>query len=250
MAAETDTRTEEYGDYADLLGENSDWRTGTFPLSKGKAWQMREPDAVAIVRNGNLQISVAPLTRFHDQDQILDNAKHILFSTRTFQVPSGGAISFEVSMRVRRAGANANDLYDGYGSLLCLDFSSGTAIDWFLAEDICAPAFARLPFPGLDLEAAEPFKYWAIFRETKLKSTADGFHRLKIEITSGQSITWWADGHQVTREKSPSYALGELVLGLGIMTEKDIGPEGSTSLHGQVVQAEWSPIEITTRCPK
>lgn len=240
-----DRTIETYGDFAGILGPSPAWKIGTFPLWDGGAWEMREPEAVAIVRNGNLQISVAPLTRSHDLHQILDNAKHILFSSRTFAVPDEGGISLELSMRVRRGGAIPGDLYDGYGSLLCLDFSTGTAIDWFLAEDICAPAFARLPFPGLDLPPAEPYKYWAIFRETTLQPRGDGFHDFRIEIEPARGVTWFADGIQIAHERVP-YRLGDLVLGLGIMTEKDIGPSGSTSVHGQGIQVEWTPIEINT----
>lgn len=247
MKPDRQVQTEIYGDYAGLLGDDPAWRIGTFPLADGGVWEMREPDAMAIVRNGNLQISVAPLTSYHDKNQILDNAKHILFSTRTFSVPPDAGLSFEVSMKVRRGGAVADDLYDAYGSLLILDFSTGTAIDWFVAEDLCAPAFARLPFPGLDLPAAEPYNYWAIFTERKLEPTPDGFHRFRIEIEPQQGITWLADGQQVSHQGPPTYRFGEMLLGLGIMTEKDIGPHGSTSLHGQGIQVEWSPIEVKTR---
>ncbi|MGY4688314.1 DUF6081 family protein [Salibacterium sp. K-3] len=32
---------------------------------------------------------------------------------------------------------------------------------------------------------------------------------------------------------------------LGIMTEKDLTPEGSVSVHGQTVTGEWSPVKVT-----
>jgi hypothetical protein len=36
-------------------------------------------------------------------------------------------------------------------------------------------------------------------------------------------------------------------IALGIMTEKDLTPEGSVSVHGQTITAEWSPITVTTK---
>jgi hypothetical protein len=34
-------------------------------------------------------------------------------------------------------------------------------------------------------------------------------------------------------------------LATGLMTEKDIGPQGSTSLHDQGLMGEWSPVRVT-----
>lgn len=246
MTRATGIRTEIYGDYAEILSADPPWTIGSFPLPGNRVWEMREPDAATIVRNNNLWVGVGELTRSHDRSQILDNAKHVVFSTRQFIIPEGGGISFELSMKVRRRGAIPDDLYDGYASLLCLDLSSGTALDFFLAEDLCAGVFARLPFPGVEPPDVGPLKYWAIFRERQLEPVADGFHRFKLEIEPQRGISWLADGVEIGRQPPLDYALGPLTLGLGIMTEKDIESTGSVSLHGQGVQAEWTPIEIAT----
>ncbi|MGH9196833.1 MAG: DUF6081 family protein, partial [Acidimicrobiia bacterium] len=87
------------------MSKSPPWISATFPLPDGSLWEMREPEAVTIVRNGLLWVAVPRLTRSHDAHQILDNAKHILFSTRTFSVPPPGSdrgICFDISMRIRR----------------------------------------------------------------------------------------------------------------------------------------------------
>lgn len=245
-ASATGVRSETFGDFAQILSTSPPWIAATFPLPDGTIWEMREPEAVTIVKNGILWVAVPRLSRFHDTQQILDNAKHILFSTRTFEVPHEGGISFDISMRTRRNEAIDGDLYDGYGSFLCLDFRNGVALDFFLAEETAASVFARLPFPGLDLADAKPMKYWALFEERALESTSDGFHRFRLVIEPETGISWWADGVQIASKPSPSFALGPFMLGLGIMTEKDLSAEGSVSLHGQGVLAEWSPIAVST----
>jgi hypothetical protein len=241
----TNLRTEIYGGYADLLGDSPLWTIGRFPLSGNREWLMREPEAVTIVRNGYLSIGVQKLTRFHDRAQILDNAKHVMFSTRRFPVPATGGISFEVSIKVRRRGATPGDLYDGYGSFLCLDLKTGTAMDWFVADDMAAAAYARLPFPGLSLPEIGDFNYWAIFDEVSPAPSVDGFNTFGLTIEPSTGISWSMEGAEVSRRPMP-YRLGELTLGLAIMTEKDIGPSGSVSLHGQGIQAEWSPVRVQT----
>lgn len=242
----TDIRSETFGDYAQILSQSPPWIAATFPLPDGSLWEMREPEAVTIVKNGILWVAVPELTRFHNKHQILDNAKHILFSTRTFEVPSDGGISFDISMRTRRNQAIEGDLYDGYGSFLCLDFLNGVALDFFLAEQTVASVFARLPFPGLNLADAKPMKYWALFEERTLDTAPELFHNFRLVIEPGTGIVWWGDGEQIASKPHPEFSLGPFTLGLGIMTEKDITPEGSVSIHGQGVLAEWSPITVGT----
>lgn len=47
------------------------------------------------------------------------------------------------------------------------------------------------------------------------------------------------------REKNIPIKFNNFTVALGIMTEKDLSPEGSVSVHGQTVIAEWSPVKIT-----
>jgi hypothetical protein len=108
--------------------------------------------------------------------------------------------------------------------------------------------FARLPFPGVTVTDLEPFKYWGIFDEHRLGGP--GTHAYSITIdNAADTITWTADGDVIRTQRLPDYELGPLMLGLGLMTEKDLGPEGSVSCHGQGLRAEWSPIEITSHGP-
>ncbi len=216
---------------------------GQFPDRDGTLRELREPDAVPIVQNGRLRMGVRRFTRCHDRIQILDNAKHVLFSTATFEVPDSG-IELSLEMGAEGLGCVDGDLYDGFASLLCLDLSTGTAIDIFCRDALCAAVFARLPFPGLELPDLEPMKYWGIFEEKRLD--AAGLHDYSITIAPEKgAITWTVDGEVLRRQRMPGYRLGPLVLGLGLMTEKDIGRNGSVSCHGQGLRAEWSPIEIT-----
>jgi hypothetical protein len=206
--------------------------------------ELREPNAVPVVQNGRIRIGVKRFTRTHDDVQILDNAKHVMFSTRLWDVPESGALSLTVTIEATGNGCLEGDLYDGFASFLCLDFSTGTAIDVFCRDDICAAVFARLPFPGITVPDMDPMKYWGIFDERKLAGA--GPHEYTIRIDRGaREITWHVDGDLLRRQGMPDYDLGPLMLGLGLMTEKDIGPTGSVSAHGQGLKAEWSPISIS-----
>jgi hypothetical protein len=186
-------------------------------------------------------MGVRRFTRCHDRVQIFDNAKHVLFSTESIDAGTGLRLSWE--MGAEGLGCLEGDLYDGFASFLCLDLSTGTAIDVFCRDRICAAVFARLPFPGVKLPDLEPMKYWALFDEKELD--APGIHRYSITIdTHRSSITWTVDDDILREQQMPGYRLGSVMFGLGLMTEKDITTEGSVSCHGQGVRGEWGPITI------
>ena len=203
--------------------------------------ELREPEAVPIVQNGRLRLGVRRFTRCHDRIQILDNAKHVMFSGRTFDIADGVRFSWE--MGAEGLGCEPGDLYDGFASFLCLDLSTGTAIDVFCRDELCAAVFARLPFPGVKLPEVDPMKYWALFDEKRLDS--GGLHSYSIAIEPRRSrITWTVDGDILREQKLPDYELGPVMFGLGLMTEKDLTKEGSVSCHGQGLRGEWGPITI------
>ncbi len=227
-----------------MLESEPAWRVGEFPLRDGTMRKLREPNAVSVVQNGSLRTGVERFTNRDDRIQILDNAKHILFSTEMFDVGRRG-IRFALDMGAEGRKCREGDLYDAFASFLCLDFSTGTAIDVFCRDDLCAAVFARLPFPGVAVADLEPFRYWAIFSERRLE--APGPHRYEISIMpTERAITWTVDGEPLREQALPDLDLGPLMLGLGLMTEKDIGPEGSVSCHGQGLRGHWGPIEITS----
>ena len=164
-----------------------------------------------------------------------------MFSTDSFGVGSGIRISWE--MGAEGLDCAEGDLYDGFASFLCLDLTTGTAIDVFCRDSLCAAVFARLPFPGVRLPEVAPMKYWALFDEKEL--TASGIHRYSITIEPSLSqITWTVDEDLLRRQRLPEYELGPLMFGLGLMTEKDLTTDGSISCHGQGVRGEWGPITI------
>ncbi|HYM15216.1 MAG TPA: DUF6081 family protein [Dehalococcoidia bacterium] len=248
MTADTapGTGTIVYGGYADLLKPESPWVIGGFA-----GWQYREPDAVVIVQNGTLRVTVMPLTRGHDAVQILDNAKHMYFSRETFAVPPGGALSVELDIRARKFNGVPDDFYDGFVSLNLLDFSTGLAIDFFVSNESYATVYARLPFPGTQVAAAEgEQKYFALFKEQPLPNGPQRRHRYRIEYDHGaDELSFFVEGQLVNREVGAP-KMESFVAALGIMTEKDIVDGKRVSCHGQGMEAEWSPLTITRRAAR
>jgi len=235
-----------YGGFADLMKLDSKWQLGGFALPDGSFWQYREPNAVVVVQNGRLRASAVPLTRSHDRVQILDNAKHMYFSQERFAAPDGGSVAFDVNIAARGHGTAEKDLYDGFVSYNLLDFATGCALDFFISNDVIATVYARLPFPGVTVPDSGPIRYFALFKELEVPTAPGQRHDYRIAYDrSADTISWYVDGALVNREEQVPDKLGAFTVAMGLMTEKDLSRDGSTSLHGQGLTGDWSPTTVT-----
>lgn len=235
-----------FGGFHDILSDNGPWKIGGFPLQDGSFWSYREPDAVVIVRNGILYVRAA-LSRKHDQVQILDNAKHMYYSNEQVEVPAEGEVSFELNIRARSRNTAPGDLYDGYVSLNLLDFTTGGALDFFVGNDQYASVYAVLPFPGVPVPESDKTRYFCIFKEdTGFKPGEFNTYRITYNRAKDE-VVFHVNGEEVRRESGVPVKFNRFTIALGIMTEKDLTPEGSVSVHGQTVIGEWSPVEVTIR---
>ncbi|GAA0136407.1 hypothetical protein YSY43_32480 [Paenibacillus sp. YSY-4.3] len=234
------------GDFHTILNEGQVWKIGGFPLPDGTFWEYREPDAVVIVRNGILYVR-APLSRKHDHVQILDNAKHMYYSVEEIAVPENGEISFELDIRARTQNTVPGDLYDGYVSLNLLDFTTGAALDFFAGNDKYATVYAVLPFPGVEVPPSDKTRFFCVFKEdTDFK--AREFNNYKITYNrADDEVIFYLNGNEVRRETGVPVKFNKFTIALGIMTEKDLTPEGSVSVHGQTVIGEYSPVKVTIK---
>ncbi|MEX0750789.1 MAG: DUF6081 family protein [Dehalococcoidia bacterium] len=244
MTTETDrgTTTQVYGGYADLMKPESLWVIGGFP-----GWEFREPDAVVIVQNGVMRVAAVPLTRGNGAVQILDNAKHMYFSRETFAVPSGGEITVELDIRAQKLNGVANDFYDGFVSVNLLDFTTGMAVDFFVSNECFATVYARLPFPGSPEPEGAGQKFFAMFKEQPLPNGEQRMHRYAMTYNHGSDELFFSvDGERVNHEVNVP-KMGQFIIALGLMTEKDIVNGESASCHGQGLIGEWGPVTITKR---
>jgi len=243
---EAEVTTDVVGGFGDILKPDASWVTAGFPLPDGTFWAYREPGATVIAQRHRLKVTANPLTRAHDRVQILDNAKHMYFSRARVAVPEGGALAVEVRIAARGFGTRAGDLYDGFVSYNLLDFESGCAFDFFIANDVIATVYARLPFPGVPAPASGDPRYFAVFKELDLPTAPAQAHDYRISYDQGAAtVRWWVDGALVNEEANVPDRIGGFTLAMGLMTEKDLSGGQSVSLHGQGLMGEWSETRVT-----
>jgi hypothetical protein len=234
------------GGFSDILKDDCPWVIGGFALPDGSRWEYREPGAVVIAQGGRLRVTVPRLTRRHDRVQILDNAKHMYFSRERVPVAPDGETAFDLTFRAIGTHTKPGDLYDGFVSWNLLDFETGVALDFFVSNDIIATVYARLPFPGVpEPESGDP-KYFALFKELEGRTSPGQPHDYRITYDRGSdTVRWYVDGELVNEEHRVPVKCDGFTVALGLMTEKDIGPQGSTSIHGQGLLGEWSAPRVT-----
>ncbi|MGE0540050.1 MAG: DUF6081 family protein [Dehalococcoidia bacterium] len=245
---EPETRRQELviGGFGDLFKSNCPWQTAGFALPDGSFWAYREPNATVVAQGHRLKVVAAPLTRSNDRVQILDNAKHMYFTRERVAVPEGGVLTIDVRISALGYGTTPRDLYDGFVSYNLLDFETGTAIDFFVSNDVIATVYARLPFPGVPAPETGDQRYFAIFKELDVPTSAGMPHDYRIDYDQGQNhVRWWVDGTLVNEEENVPDRIGGFTLAMGLMTEKDIVGGKSVSLHGQGLQGEWSETRVT-----
>lgn len=236
------------GGYADILKDSSPWVIGGFALPDGSRWDYREPGAMVLAQRGCLRVTVPRLSRAHDRVQVLDNAKHMYFSRERVATEVNGETVFDLSFRARGTGTAAHDLYDGFVSWNLLDFETGFALDFFVSNDTIATVYARLPFPGVPEPSTGEQRYFALFKELDIPTQPWQQHDYRIVYDqAGDEVRWYVDGEHVNTETRVPDKIAGFTVALGLMTEKDIGPKGSTSLHGQGLTGEWGPVRVTHR---
>jgi hypothetical protein len=254
-AAQEERQQEETMSYAGyhsiITGVDRAWEYGGFPLPDGSFWRYREPNAAVVVEGERMRVT-AQLTRAHNQVQILDNAKNMFFSTRRFEVPEHGELSFEWDMSARCEKTAAGDLYDGFISVNLLDLSVGAALDFFACNDVIASVYALLPFPGVPeppdpADATRP-KYFCDFNELSLPTRPGQMHRYRIAYHRGKDeVRYYVDGQQVSDYSEVPVKMNGFIIALGLMTEKPIDQGKSVSVHGQVLSGVWGKFTIVRR---
>jgi Family of unknown function (DUF6081) len=225
--------------------EDAQWLPAGFPVGDGEVWTYQEPDAVVVVQDGRLRVAAVPYTRHHDHVQILDNAKHMYFSTRRFGAPEGGRLRVEWEMAAQVVNGRG-DLYDGFVSFHWMDLASGTAIDIFAGNHDVATVYARLPFPGSPVpRPASGPRYFSLFEEVRGCTEPGRLHRYAIGYDRGQARLEFAMDGETLATYRDVLPIGPGLLALGLMTEKDIQPgKGSVSCHGQGAVGTWGSIRV------
>lgn len=240
-------KTQIYDDFSSKKLDDGKWSILSFPSPDGSVWRYEEPNAEVEVCDGVLRITADPFTLKHDRIHMFDDPKHMYVSTRQFDLPKTGPVSFEVDMAIENYGCNADDLRDGFAAFNVLDLATAMVFDFIVTNTKIGVIYERLLVPNLTDEATA-FTYLVEAPFVKVRNKPREFHNYRIEIDRGASrAVWYVDGKRFFRVDQLPVDVSKITIGMGLFTLKPPHPRlGSVSNHGQGASGYWRTFKTTS----
>lgn len=211
------------------------------PLDLGSGPRL-EPEARTTVENGVVTVDILRFTNSDASNQMLDNTKHVIFTTRGFRLPATGVGRFAVDLRAE-VGDGSGDYRQGFASFNLADTTGGTNMAFnilstgdrvFAEQEVFAVPGQEHPFTRV---VEDPF----FFARAGGPPRPD-FRRCAIEIDRSRGrVVWTVDGAVLHVAAGLTGLPEEVHMAFGMFTLLPVG-EGVGSCHGQGGRASWRNV--------
>ena len=141
-------------------------------------------DRTADVRHGDgiREVRIERFTRAATRIQNLDNPKHLVVSTRTFEVPDGGSLWFRADMAAEQLGRDGIDYRDGFATFNIIDIEHKLVFD-FVTTGPRVHALYELQAAPVGVVAPEDsFLYVIDNPELVLAETPSAWHTFTVHL--------------------------------------------------------------------
>jgi hypothetical protein len=229
-----------YDDFTAATLDHSRWSILELSRRGGGTWRCEEPSARVQVGEGTLDIQVGHLTRGHDRVQIFDDLKHQLVSTRPFQAPRDGRVTFSAEVAATNFNSSFYDWRDGQATFALRDPRTGWSFRTFTTSH---HVFA---IDG-GMRAASTASLDSIIDcgQPRLSVLPGLSHRHDVTFDlDEQSILWEVDGVPVCSLRHGNLP-STVQLVVGVTTLQPIRNRRSQSARGQGMSASFGPITIS-----
>ena len=204
------------------------------PLSIGPNAR-REIDATTTVDGGTVTVDVPEFTAADDQNQMMDNTKHVVFSTRRFEIPPRGRARFRVELSVAEIGDETEDYRLGVAAFNVVDTEGGThmVFDLLATGERMYAEHEVLAVPGEENPFTRvvdaPFRHWR----------QGDFRDCEIQLNRADGTAFWTVDENLIFEASGLTRLPDSVhIGFGFFTLFPVGIAPG-SCRGQGGRASW-----------
>jgi Family of unknown function (DUF6081) len=230
--------------YDELSGPDLDasrWTPARLPLPTGGRHVPLDPHAAVAVGDGEVRVTIPRFAVSHDAFQAVDSVKHLVLSTRRFELPPDRPVTFAADLAVENLDGEPADYRRGIAAFHVADLDASKRV--FSVCGTSSRVFAmheHLAFGG----PSEPFVHVV---ESPYADFDDDFTRPRAcEITldrSRSTAAWRVDGRTVYE------AAGTLIpeaarIAFGIFTMLPIRDGHSRSLDGQGIDARWRRFRV------
>ena len=231
--------------YDELVGPDLDasrWSPARLPLPTGDEHIPLDPQAELAVGEGEVRVTIPRFSLSHDRFQPADSPKYLTFSTRQFELPRDGPVTFAVDLAVENIGGEPGDFRRGMAAFHVFDLGVSQRV--FAVCGTSTPVLALHEQLGLGGGGAgEPF-YHVV--ESPYEDFEDDFTRLRAcEITldrTSSTASWRVNGHTVY--EAQTLIPDQVRIGFGIWTMQPIRDGHSRSVTGQGMGARWRLFRI------
>lgn len=243
--------TDTHDEYDSFNGPEIDenlWVPVQMPSPDGELVRCEETSAKTTVGGGTLEIRVEKFERKNDRSQELDNAKHVLVSTRQFPISPTGDTMFSVEMNAEILRDETCCFRHGFSAFNVIDVvHTGGVFDHLATDRGTRAVREQLRIPGF-IDNGEPF-VWLIESPSLGDIDFSDYHDYSVVLNSAESrATWLVDNVKVFEAHEVSVP-PSVQIGLGLMTLLPIENGRSTSVLGQGVVARWRRLRITNDPP-
>lgn len=239
MTALTPEQAREYDDFSGPDLDSEKWMYLQYPLPDGSTHVCSEPSSTTTVRDGALKVHIEKFENFHGV-QIIDNPKHLLFSTQAFEIPASGECCFSVTMTGQGINTVPFDYRDGFAAFNLLDLSGGWVFDLAVSTDTVFAIHERLPLPGVE----QSFTHCVNAPLAGLDTSAGAEHRCTVSLDRGAGTAAWIVDGTTVYEISGAVIPERVQVGFGVFTLQQVQNDTSVSLHGQGFDASWKDVVI------
>ncbi len=195
-----------------------------------------EPDARTTVADGTVTVDIARFTNGDRDKQLLDNTKHVIHSTASFDLPAAGVARFGVDLAVHRVGDGSDDYRRGIAGFNVFDTTGETNLvfDIIATDKLIFAEHEVLALPG----ETDPFT--RVVHDPWALNEAQGEFRfccIEFEPAAGR-VTWTADGHVLHDARDLAVLPRSVGIGFGFFTLVPVGL-GEDSCQGHGGHASW-----------
>ena len=232
--------------YDELGGPELDaarWTPARLPLPTGDVHVPLDPGAALAVGDGELRVTIPRFSLSHGTFQSVDSVKHLLLSTRAFELPADGPATFAAELAVQNLDGEPADYRRGIAAFQVADLEGtkrvlsvgGTSTRVFALDE------------HLDLRgdaASEPYVHVIESPYADFDDDVTRFRACEITLDrSASSAVWRVDGRTVY------HAQGTVIpararIALGIFTMLPVRAGRSRSLAGQGIDARWRRCRV------
>jgi Family of unknown function (DUF6081) len=192
--------------YDEPMGPDLDaarWRPARLPLPTGGAHLPLDPNAELAVGDGEVRVTIPRFSLSHDTFQAADSPKHLIVSTRRFELPPDRPATFAVDLAVTNLGGDPGDDRRGMAAFHAFDLEVSKRVVAVIGT--ATRVFALHEQLGLGGGGAgEPF-YHVV--ESPYEDFDDDFTRLRtceVTLDRGRSTAAWrVDGRTVCQATAP-----------------------------------------------